>query len=483
MDDQDGRLNVGVQANKDAPPADEEWEQSTANARTAKKEAAKELARISGSQSPAKRSSEETAYVAFIKGRRTNITKVSPIQLQAKLIKSFGNIERIFVVGKDALKLYASNEAQLARILAATEIDGIEIIASKPVKGFKQTGESRKPHRGPRGVITGVPDSLTVEDIQEASKAAKVTWIEKTQAGRRIKTTAVLISFKTDELPADIKLGYRRFKVRQYNPTPTRCYKCQAYGHQAQACRSSAICPRCAGKHAFEACPAKDERKCPNCKGNHTAAYRGCPKYKAAQQIVRVAEQEQLSYAAAAKPHLSIQKHTPAVRVVAPAKPAEIKPDAQPSTSAVAEKPAAPVIVAAEEPMTTDADKSRKRRRRGCNKKGAKQKKRPDDSTEPESSEDSEDEFPSTPPRMSAEDFKKTTPPPTPRKGRKGKKGKASQEPEVSIRSLGLFLFRMVQLLIQEDMDAETRQFEFANACTKILGIDIKDVNKLAGAN
>ena len=41
----------------------------------------------------------------------------------------------------------------------------------------------------------------------------------------------------------------------------------------------------------------------------------------------------------------------------------------------------------------------------------------------------------------------------------------------------------MLQLLIQEDMDAETRQFEFATACTKILGIDIKDVNKLAGAN
>ena len=380
------------------------------------------------------------------------------------------------------MKLYASNEAQLVKILAATEIDGIEIVASKPVKGFKQAGESRKPNRGPRGVITGVPDSLTVEDIQEATKAARVSWIEKTQAGRRIKTTAVLITFKGgNELPADVKLGYRRFKVRQYNPTPTRCFKCQAYGHQAQACRSSVICPRCAGKHAFEVCPAKDERKCPNCKGNHTAAYRGCPKYKAAQQIVRVAEQEQLSYAAAAKRHLSIQKPVPAARTVAPAKQAENKTNAQPSNSAAAEKLVAPVVAAAEEPMTTDAEKSRKRRRRGGNKKGAKQKKRPDDSTAPESSEDSEDEFPSTPPKLTAEAFKKTTPPPAPRK--KGNKGKASKEPEVSLRSLGLFLFRMAQLVLQENIDAETRQFEFANACTKILGIDINDVNILAGAN
>ena len=131
--------------------------------------------------------------------------------------------------------------------------------------------------------------------------------------------------------------------------------------------------------------------------------------------------------------------------------------------------------------MTTDAEKSRKRRRRGGNKKGAKQKKRPDDSTAPESSEDSEDEFPSTPPKLTAEAFKKTTPPPAPRK--KGNKGKASKEPEVSLRSLGLFLFRMAQLVLQENIDAETRQFEFANACTKILGIDINDVNILAGAN
>ena len=257
---------------------------------------------------------------------------------------------------------------------------------------------------------------MTVEDIQEATNAARVSWIEKTQAGRRIKTTAVLITFKDgNELPADVKLGYRRFKVRQYNPTPTRCFKCQAFGHQAQACRSSVICPRCAGKHAFDACPAKDERKCPNCKGNHTAAYRGCPKYKVAQQIVRVAEQEKLTYAAAAKRHPSNKQQTPAVRVVAAAKPAEVQPDAQPSTNAAANKPAAPVVAAVvEEPMTTDAEQSRKRRRRGGSKKGTKQKKRQDYSTAPESSEDSEDEFPSTPPKLTAEDFKKTTPPPAP---------------------------------------------------------------------
>ena len=42
MDDQEGPVGVGVQANKDAPPADEEWQQSNADTRTAKKEAAKE---------------------------------------------------------------------------------------------------------------------------------------------------------------------------------------------------------------------------------------------------------------------------------------------------------------------------------------------------------------------------------------------------------------------------------------------------------
>ena len=112
-------------AEQSAPPAKKEWE--TPLSRSAKKEAAKEA---NGGQKaslppPTKKSSEKTAFVAFVKGKKGNITKVNPVQLQAKLIKSFSNINRVYVTGKDTLKIYATNEAQLQRILAATEIDGI----------------------------------------------------------------------------------------------------------------------------------------------------------------------------------------------------------------------------------------------------------------------------------------------------------------------------------------------------------------------
>ena len=56
-----------------------------------------------------------------------------------------------------------------------------------------------------------------------------------------------------------------------------------------------------------KACPVKETHwqgnsaTCPNCGGSHPASYKGCPKYKQAQEIVRVQTLERISYAEAVR--------------------------------------------------------------------------------------------------------------------------------------------------------------------------------------
>jgi len=79
--------------------------------------------------------------------------------------------------------------------------------------------------------------------------------------------------------------------------------KCNAFGHVIKHCRGKETCSKCSGAHSYESCPNKESPKCINCKGPHSAAYRGCPKYNAATQVVGIqfASKECISYAAVVK--------------------------------------------------------------------------------------------------------------------------------------------------------------------------------------
>jgi pyruvate/2-oxoglutarate dehydrogenase complex dihydrolipoamide acyltransferase (E2) component len=128
--------------------------------------------------------------------------------------------------------------------------------------------------------------------------------LRKNQDGRTITTSAVLLVFGENviTLPASVRLHYQEFKVREFMPTPTRCYACQAYGHTGKSCRATALrCPRCAGSHAFKDCPPDASPRCANCKESHSASYKGCKAYKDATSITNVASSLRISYAGAVK--------------------------------------------------------------------------------------------------------------------------------------------------------------------------------------
>ena len=76
------------------------------------------------------------------------------------------------------------------------------------------------------------------------------------------------------------------------------------------SCRSNKdTCSICSGTHETKTCPIKETHiesknaQCPNCDGPHTAAYRGCPKYKQEQEIKKVQITGKISYAEAVRRH------------------------------------------------------------------------------------------------------------------------------------------------------------------------------------
>jgi len=95
-------------------------------------------------------------------------------------------------------------------------------------------------------------------------KAIRLT---RTEKGQRIPFNYMLLIFKKDQLPDYTTIGFTRYHVREYIPTPTRCVKCNAYGHVVKHCRGKESCSKCSGGHSYESCPNKENPMCINCKG------------------------------------------------------------------------------------------------------------------------------------------------------------------------------------------------------------------------
>lgn len=64
-----------------------------------------------------------------------------------------------------------------------------------------------------------------------------------------------------------------------------QCKNCQAFNHTQNYCHKTPICVKCGEKHKSEACTKSKKTKaiCANCGENHTANWKGCSAYKAAE--------------------------------------------------------------------------------------------------------------------------------------------------------------------------------------------------------
>ena len=172
------------------------------------------------------------------------------------------------------------------------------------------TQPNKRVQTGPNlyAVIKGIPLDFT--DV-ELSEILELPAKRLRSAAHDVPTTLVKITCdsleqKTNFLKNRIAFNFRKHVVVDYKiDGPQQCYKCQAFGHQANNCTNEQHCKTCGAEHKHTECPNVDNKKCSNCNGEHPSTFKGCPAYIVAKTQKHT---ETITYAhATAKPPGSIE--------------------------------------------------------------------------------------------------------------------------------------------------------------------------------
>ena len=129
-------------------------------------------------------------------------------------------------MGNGRILIFANSEEQQNNILKKATLINLKITSHIP-------GTTTKA----RGVISGIPTSVSIEEIKERLKQYELMEAKRLKNGKeKTESMSVLLCFKK-ELPIRVQMGYISYLVREYIPPPLRCYKCQRFGHVATQCR------------------------------------------------------------------------------------------------------------------------------------------------------------------------------------------------------------------------------------------------------
>ena len=240
---------------------------------------------------------EEENKIVFIKGTQNDITKVNARRIIQRVEEIVGTIDDIRR-SKDCLKVLCKTVADKDKLMKIKTLAGHEVNITEPYRTVRQIIN--------RGIIFGVGRDVSDDEMTETIGIKSQRIVKKIRG--ILTQTEQMILYCEHDMPEYVRYGWKRYKVQTYVPEPTRCYRCQDFGHKAPHCRKKYDkCSICSDKHETKACPVKETHwqgnsaTCPNCGGSHPASYKGCPKYKQAQEIVRVQTLERISYAEAVR--------------------------------------------------------------------------------------------------------------------------------------------------------------------------------------
>ncbi len=245
------------------------------------------------SLTPAARQKEEYRVNIKLSQEGASFGEWNPIQLTKSIFKAIGEVKNAKVLRNGSLLIFCRDSVQQGKCIRMNKMDGKQVQCTIP--------EDRKPTRG---VISGIPTAVSVDQIKDNVEGAKVLEarrLKTTRFGEKCDSLSVLIKFDEPRLPNKVYIGYMSYEVRPYIPPPLRCFKCQKYGHVAAVCKGKQRCGRCAGEHEYGKCEEGAKLKCCNCGGEHTSAYRGCEMSKKAAEVQRVKISQGISYAEAVR--------------------------------------------------------------------------------------------------------------------------------------------------------------------------------------
>ena len=127
-------------------------------------------------------------------------------------------------IAKEAVSHHQEFKAEITRICGPVAI----IEARKICVRFICTTERQ---REKLLKLTRVPGNTTDEEVKIETSAVTARRITRMVDGEAILTSAVIIAFY-GELPKEVFIHFRRYKISVYIPKPIKCNRCQVFGHK-----------------------------------------------------------------------------------------------------------------------------------------------------------------------------------------------------------------------------------------------------------
>ena len=101
--------------------------------------------------------------------------------------------------------------------------------------------------------------------IQEELESYKVTNVKRVSHNQEQSMSGIyLLTFDCCHLPTSVKIGWTSLSVREYMPTPRRCFQCQQWGHGAKTGQGDSCLYEMWRHFSWEG--MCDATKCSNCK-------------------------------------------------------------------------------------------------------------------------------------------------------------------------------------------------------------------------
>lgn len=241
----------------------------------------------------------EEKYVVIIRFNEKNqgsMKKVSPLVLTTTLANKIGDIEYAKVLNDGNLLVRCADAVQMEKALKVKEIGKCKVDNTGRV-GDRMGG-------GSTGVITGVPISVSMEELKKNIKGGKVLNVQRLKSAKEgvmRDSETVTVEFEGEHVPKKVFLGFMSYPVRLFVPKPMRCYNCQRFGHTAKNCNRQRRCARCGGDHEYGKCGTGIAPKCCSCGGAHNVAYGGCEIMRRETNIQKIIVEKRLSYAEAVR--------------------------------------------------------------------------------------------------------------------------------------------------------------------------------------
>lgn len=151
------------------------------------------------------------------------------------------------------------------------------------------------------GVIAGVPADMTEDEILENMTCEvpimSVYRLQRYINGQKVPSNRISVTFRTNKLPAEVKLYCCINRVMPFVNKPVLCGNCLRYGHKTDSCKSTRRCSVCSQQHeGTEIGDCDNKTSCLYCKKDHRTTDPNCPEWKKQRNIKTIMAKSNMTY-------------------------------------------------------------------------------------------------------------------------------------------------------------------------------------------